>query len=127
MVNPLSEFILQRKLHLPRRPGIASREASSGDYAKGVAIYLRRASGLPEVRVIEHVKHFPTEFNHLPFSQLRALDQRQVRVVETWSNNHISSEVAEMVDGPVADGSNRQNHDRARRALTAGPRIADRR
>src|SRR5215470_17060203 len=72
------ELILQSKLHLPRRPGIACREASSRNQPKSAATNLRSPSGLTEVRVIEHVKDFPPEFNHLAFSQFRALNQRQV-------------------------------------------------
>jgi hypothetical protein len=72
------ELVLQSKLHLSRRSGIARREAGRGYNPKGIATNLRGPSGLSEVRVIEHVKDFPPEFNHLAFSQFRALNQRQI-------------------------------------------------
>lgn len=72
------KLVLQRELHLPRRSRVTRCEARVADNSKGIATNLRGPSGLPEVRVIEHVKDFPPEFNHLAFTQLRALDQRQV-------------------------------------------------
>jgi hypothetical protein len=72
------KLILQGKLHLPRRSGITRWKTRVGDNAKRSATNLRGPSRLPEVRVIEHVKNFPPEFDHLPFTQLRPFDQRQV-------------------------------------------------
>ena len=74
----LLELVLQSKLHLPRRSGIAGWKTRVGDDTKRRAADLRSASRLPKVGVIEYVKDFPPEFDHLPFTQLRALDQRQV-------------------------------------------------
>ena len=75
---PLSELVLQRKLHLPRRTRVARRETRVGDNAKRGATNLRGPSWLTKVGVIEHVKDFPTEFDQLAFTQLRAFNERQI-------------------------------------------------
>src|SRR2546423_5893740 len=106
------ELIFQSKLHLPRRSRVAGREASVGDNTKGRATNLRGPSGLPEVGVIEHVEDFPAEFDHLALTQLRALNQRQVCIVETWSNYHVSSQAAEMVDALSVYELHRQHYHR---------------
>jgi hypothetical protein len=72
------KLVLQSELHLSRRSGIARCEAGVRDNSKGIAITLCNPPGLSEVRVIEHVKNFPPEFDHLAFSQFRAFNQRQV-------------------------------------------------
>ena len=108
-----SEFVLQSKLHLPRRSRISRRKARAGDNPKRRATNLRCPSGLAEVRVIEHVKDFPAEFDHLRFSQLRTLNKRQVCVVEAWSNHYVSSHATEVIDGLPVYKLDRQDYGRA--------------
>src|SRR5688500_16267025 len=86
-----SKLVLQRKLHLPRRTRITRRETRVRDLAK-----IRStddAAGLTEICVVEQIENFPAELDQLRFRQLRALDERQVRVVEPWSNHNITAEV----------------------------------
>src|SRR4051794_32277068 len=103
----LSELVLQRKLHLPRRSGIAGREARVCNNAKGIAAHLRRPSRLSEIGVIEHVKDFPTEFDHLPFAQPGAFDQGQITGVKTWPNYHVPAHTPEVVDSLITDSDDR--------------------
>jgi hypothetical protein len=71
---------------------------------------LRSSSRLTKVRVIEDVEDFPAKLERLVFSDLGALDERHITIVEAWSNDDVSSHAPEMVDGFAANESNRQNN-----------------
>src|ERR1044072_8299048 len=116
-------------MHLPRRFRIAGRESRVADNTEGIATNLCSPSRLSEVRVVEHVKDFPAKFDHLALSQFCTLNQRQVRVVEAWSNNHVSSQATEVINrfavSPSANPNDRENHDGTGRACTTRPWIAN--
>ena len=48
--------------------------------------------------MVKYIEHFPTKFNGLTFAEFRSLYHREVSVIETWSNNYIPSQTAEMTD-----------------------------
>src|SRR5205814_8356013 len=49
---------------------------------------------LTKIRVVEKVKHFPTKFDQLVFSQLRALNHREVGVAKSWSNHYVTTKIS---------------------------------
>src|SRR5262245_21511931 len=89
---------LQRQLHLPRRAGVASREARARDYAERRAADRGKASGQSEVVLVEDVERFDAELDARAADERQILDHRQVGVAESWSEDRVSSEVAEVTD-----------------------------
>src|SRR6185503_11779382 len=49
--------------------------------------------------MVEQVEHFPAKLNQLGFSQLRSLNNREVGVVEPWSNHDVATQTAEVAHG----------------------------
>src|SRR5687767_12606892 len=89
------ELVLQRKLHLPRRTGVARPEARIRNLPEVCSSH--HASRLTKVRMVEYIEHFPAKLDQLRFRQVRALNHREVGVVESRSNHHVAAEITELI------------------------------
>src|ERR1043166_1698641 len=95
MTAPLKHK-LQSKLQLPRRARIAGGKARIGDSAESRATH--HSAGLPEVRMVENVESLRSQLQVSFFVKFDVLEHRDVHVIETRSNNHVATQIAEARD-----------------------------
>ena len=114
------------ELDLPRRAGIACREARVADDAERRAAHRRRAARLAEIRLVEQVEDLDAKLYARAALQRHVLNHREVGIPESRTVEHVASEVSEMRH---ASRVVRQREDRRRGACAGGAcgdaRIAD--
>src|SRR6267378_7925936 len=84
------------ELDLPRRAGVAGREARIANHAERRAADCRDAARLAEVRLVEQVEDLEAELHARRAGHLHVLDDRQVGVAESRADDGVPREISEM-------------------------------
>src|SRR5216110_778134 len=104
---------LRRELHLTCGPGVAGRETRIADHAERGASDRSGATRLSEVRLVEQVEDLEAELRARAAGQGHVLDERQVGVAESWSDNRVARQIAEVRDARRVVGQRERRRGRA--------------
>src|SRR5262249_12636422 len=119
-----SENELQSELHLSGRTKIAGGESCLLNHAKRGAVLLHHSAGLTKVSVIEEIEELGPKLNPDRFGDPRRLHHREIQILEVRSDDHVSSQIAEVTNRLSVHNRNRQGKRRRRRTRACQTRIA---